>query len=113
MKTSGYAKIDWGGSGVQIYCTDEKIIERILEELKKFIPSYQLIGTDRQLISGEIYKAWIQKLQDKDEIIAFWVLKQFTSQGWEPFETHGGFPNASHSTIHLRFVGNHNDETDG
>jgi hypothetical protein len=111
IDTSGYAKIYYGGSGVRVYCTDEKIIEQILEELKKYIPSYRSHVGDCQLISGEVYGVWIDKLQSKDEIVAFWILKKFTSQGWEPFETQGGFPDTSNSTVYLRFIGNHINKT--
>ncbi len=108
MDFSGYAKIESSSSGVDILCTDVNIIEWLLEELKKYIPSDQLLGArGRPLISGEIYEIGIRKLQGKDDIVAFWALKQFVLQGWEPFETRGDFPSRSiyEASIHLRFTG--------
>ena len=104
MNTSGYAKIDYRGSGVRVYYTDEKVIEWILQERKKYIPSYRTVGDNRQLISGEVYEFWIDKLQSKDEIVAFWILKQLVLRGWEPFQIRGGFPNISDSEIHLKLI---------
>ena len=111
MAISGYAWIGQSRNGVHITCTDEKLIERILEELKKLIPSYQIAETgSRQLISGEVFETWVHKLQDKDYLVAFWVLKQFTLRGWEPFSTHGEGITEAFSSMHLRFVGKRTEE---
>ena len=100
MNISGYAMIQWSTFGVQLFCTDENMITWILDELKKFIPSYKL-ANQTKLISGEIYGVRIEKLQSNDDVVAYWILKQLVLRGWEPFEV------VNEETYHLRLVGKH------
>ena len=88
MGSSGFAQIEWCGSGVTLYCTDSEVFESVLEELKRLVPSCRV--QKNELISGEIYWCWISKLRGQDMGVGFWIMKQLCLQGWEPFESSGG-----------------------
>jgi hypothetical protein len=105
MEISGYARIIHSASDLQIYCTDEKMIEWVCSEIIKLFPASR-INHKRQLISGEDYFCEIDKLPNgKESDIAFWTLKQFCLKGWEPFEAKEGvFSVNTYSTILLRLT---------
>ncbi len=103
MEISGYARIIHSFSSLEIYCTDEKMIEWISSEIIKLFPDAQ-IEYKLQLTSGEDYYCEIEKLpRGRESDISFWVLKQFCLKGWEPFESKQGvFPSNTYSSILLR-----------
>jgi hypothetical protein len=105
MKNSGYARLIYSAGSLEIYCTDEEMIRSACEEITSLFPASK-IRWKRQLISGEDYYCYIEKLPgDKDGAVAFWALKQFCLKGWEPFEAKEGiFSVNTHSTILLRLT---------
>ncbi len=89
MATSGYAEIRWSAKGVRLYCTDDNILNWIASEIKKILPSSR---TDEwKILTGSTSSLWLDKLQNKDGEVAFWILKQLCDRGWEPFSVSGNF----------------------
>ena len=79
--------------------TDTEMLERLLVELKKFILSYRVAWTG-EFLTGGIRDFAINHLKGKDAEVAFRIIKQLCSEGWEPF-THSSFGN-EHVSMELR-----------
>ena len=102
MGVSGYTRIAYSASELDIYCTDNEIIDWVCNEVVKLFPNSKL-KSQKKLITGENYHCRLVKLPgDKDQDIAYWVLKQFCLKGWEPFEVNHIFSFHTDSVIHLR-----------
>lgn len=88
MGSSGFAQISWGEGYVDLSCTDSEVLESVLEELEKLVPSYRVEKTES--FSGEIYWCRIDKIRHQEVWdVGFWVMKQLCLQGWEPFVSTG------------------------
>jgi hypothetical protein len=88
MRNSGLAELRWGPYGVSLYCTDAKVLENILEGLKRFIPNYKVHTIES--LSGETNFWQISELQGQDRKVGAWVLQQLCLHGWEPFDSSRG-----------------------
>jgi len=108
MKRFGYAEVSWGSSGIVLLSTDPQVIDWVLSELKKFISSFQ-IRFENRLFSGERYFCQLERLEKKDEQVWWWIVRQLTLQGWEPFKDFrkdcSDFERQAPDTIYLRFRG--------
>jgi hypothetical protein len=93
MGSYALASVSASNEGVRLWSTDWGTLDRITDELKKFIPRYS-IKEERNLLSGEIYFYWIANLQNRDYEVGAWIVKQLCLQGWEPFaaESFAGQP---------------------
>jgi len=97
VKKCGYARVWWSTSGVWLYCTESGVVDWILSELRKIVPTLKV--SIAELPSGDPYFWAISRLKGQDTIIGYWVIKQLCEQGWEPFAVQ------SDQDIHLRLVG--------
>jgi uncharacterized ubiquitin-like protein YukD len=108
MKESGYTEVSWSSSGIVLLSTHPQVIDWVLLELKRLIPSYQ-IRFENRLFSGERYFCQLERLEKKDEQVWWWIVRQLTLQGWEPFEIFRkdwtDFERQAPNTIYLRFKG--------
>lgn len=103
MKRNGYTRVNWTEAGVFLSSTDSHVMDWVLDEVKKWLPTMTLFRDWRgELPSGETYTYTMQKLQGRDRDVAWWIVKQLCLQGWEPFAAEG-------STIHLRLSSSKTD----
>jgi hypothetical protein len=88
MPSSGFVQVAWSRNGVNLYCTDQTVLDWLLAELKKYISTYKVAGK-RKTVSGQIVTSHIIELQGKDTEVGRWILTELCQQGWEPFEVDG------------------------
>jgi len=69
---------------VTLFSTDPQLVEWILVELKKIIPSYGFVRKTKDL-SGQTYECALKHLQGKDPEVWMWIIQQLCLKGWEPF----------------------------
>ena len=98
MKTYKYAKVH-PQYHVEMYSTDPQVINWILSELKKIIPTFSFTRKSTTDFSGKAFEFRIDQLQNKDYIVGMWIIQQLCQNGWEPFGVTG---NGDDEIIHLR-----------
>jgi hypothetical protein len=71
--------------GVRIFSTDANLLDDVIVEVKKFVPTCNVYpsGNDIQNNKSQLL---IDKLNDKDRQIGIWLLRWLGQLGWEVFE---------------------------
>ena len=98
MGSYRYARVRPMSEHVCLESTDSEMLERILAEVKKLIPSCS-VRDKRELPSGELYFYVIYNLRGKGWSVATWIVKQLCLQGWEPF----AIRETDYELVHIHF----------
>jgi len=85
MEHYDMAKIMFSSIGLRLGCTDPAEMERLLTQLKQFFPQMR-VERMYKLPSGEIYWYNVKGLSSKDDDVGWWIIKQLSQRGWEPFD---------------------------
>ena len=93
MKAYKYLKIDYSIDGIKVFSSDTKLLDSMVEEVKKVVPTCE----------GKPFFGccFFHKLQNRDIEIGFKLLNTFLDQGWEPFSA-SETSYVTDVTVHLR-----------
>lgn len=84
MAVNNYTHISWSPSSIIIFSTDAKLLDDIIVEVKKIVPT--CVINEVADIYNNKSKLHISKLEDKDHRIGIWLLRWLGQFGWEVFE---------------------------
>ena len=97
-----YVEIRSGmNTGIVIRSTDlASIYEPITTGIQKMIPKSSF--DKRSKLLGSAYECVIKQLDNKDDVVTWWIYKQLCETGWEPFAALEFFTNTWLYRVHFR-----------
>jgi len=100
MNSFAFLSLGIDGNGIEIFCTHLPTLDWAVDEIKKFMPDCKVLPDPSwgNLITGEICRYNITKLDYKDRELGNWLLQQLCLKGWEPISS------SYHDDYKLRYV---------